>query len=63
MTLQKYERRIQLAKYNLHNHLLKAKSRLEKAERIASTIENINAKEHIINAINEIDKILNSIEL
>jgi uncharacterized protein with PhoU and TrkA domain len=63
MTLQKYEKRIQLAKYNLRSHLLKAKSRLEKAEQIANIIENINAKEHIINAINEIDKILNSIAL
>jgi hypothetical protein len=45
-------------KYVLCSHLSKAKSRLERAKQIASLTE----KEHILRAINEVDKALKSIK-
>jgi hypothetical protein len=53
-----YKKRNERRKYVLCSHLSKAKSRLERAKQIASLTE----KEHILRAINEVDKALKSIK-
>jgi hypothetical protein len=49
------------AKHYLHSHLTKAISRLKRAEQIASAIGNNDVKQHILNAIDEVNKALKEV--